>query len=89
MSVTLYTAYFDKSDTHRRAPTIIMGAALGSLRQWELYNRGLRRIQSRDEFSIFHATEFKAKSGGILELVGRSEQQLEPFAIILGHIRRF
>jgi hypothetical protein len=58
----LYTAYFDESDTHGPAPTVIMACVLGHSRQWELFGRRLRRLQRRDGFRIFHATEFRSKS---------------------------
>jgi hypothetical protein len=59
----LYTAYFDESDTHGPSPTVIMACFLGNARQWELFGRRLRNLQRRDGFTIFHATEFKSKSG--------------------------
>jgi hypothetical protein len=59
----LYTAYFDEADTHGPAPTIIMAGFLGSVPQWEMFGRRLRGLQRRDGFSIFHANEFKAKTG--------------------------
>jgi hypothetical protein len=40
-----------------------MACFLGTARQWELLGRWLRNLQRRDGFSIFHATEFKNKSG--------------------------
>jgi hypothetical protein len=59
----LYTAHFDEADTHGPAPTIIMAGFLGSAPQWEMFGRRLRGLQRRDGFSIFHANEFKAKTG--------------------------
>lgn len=59
----LYTAYLDEADTHGPAPTIIMAGFLGSAPQWEMFGRRLRGLQRRDGFSIFHANEFKAKTG--------------------------
>ena len=59
----LYTAYFDEADTHGPAPTVIMASFLGTARQWELFGRRLRGLQRRDGFTIFHATEFKNKTG--------------------------
>ena len=35
----LLTAYFDESDTHGPAPTLIMAALLGNSRQWEIFGR--------------------------------------------------
>jgi hypothetical protein len=40
-----------------------MACFLGHSRQWELFGRRLRRLQRRDGFGIFHATEFRSKSG--------------------------
>jgi hypothetical protein len=59
----LYTAYFDEADTHGSAPTVIIASFLGTTRQWELFGRRLRALQHRDGFAIFHATEFKNKTG--------------------------
>lgn len=59
----LYAAYFDEADTHGPAPTIIMAGFLGSAPQWEMFGRRLRKLQRREGFSIFHANEFKAKTG--------------------------
>jgi hypothetical protein len=59
----LFTAYFDEADTHGLSPTIIMAGFLGQARQWEIFDRRLRGLQRRDGFSIFHANEFKSKSG--------------------------
>jgi hypothetical protein len=59
----LFTAYFDEADTHGPSPTIIMAGFLGHGRQWEIFDRRLRALQRRDGFSIFHASEFKSKSG--------------------------
>jgi hypothetical protein len=59
----LYTACFDEADTHGPSPTIVMAGFLGHARQWEIFGRRLRALQRRDGFSIFHASEFKSKSG--------------------------
>jgi hypothetical protein len=59
----LFTAYFDEADTHGPSPTIIMAGFLGHARQWGIFDRRLRALQRRDRFSIFHANEFKSKSG--------------------------
>lgn len=59
--VMIYTAYFDESDTHGAAPTLILAAFLGSAREWELFGRRIRALQRRDGFTVFHATEFRAR----------------------------
>jgi hypothetical protein len=59
----LFTAYFDESDTHGQAPTIIMSAFLGHARQWEIFDRKLRVLQKRENFSIFHGKEITASAG--------------------------
>jgi hypothetical protein len=59
----LYTAYFDEADTHGPEPTVIMASFLGTARQWELFGRRLHGLQHRNGFTIFHATEFKNKTG--------------------------
>src|SRR5271155_3952435 len=40
-----------------------MGGFLGTARQWQLFDRRLRALQRRDSFTVFHANEFKGKSG--------------------------
>ena len=57
----IYTAYFDESDTHGVAPTLILAAFLGSARQWELFGRRLRALQRRDGFTVLHAADFRAR----------------------------
>jgi hypothetical protein len=68
----LYTAYFDESDTHGPSPTVIMACFLGYARQWQLFGRRLRALQKRDGFAIFHATEFRIKTG---EFAGWSDRK--------------
>ena len=59
----LFTGFIDESDTHGPAPQMVMSAFLGTGREWELFNRGLRRIQRDYGFKIFHGTDFKSRSG--------------------------
>jgi hypothetical protein len=59
----LFTAYFDESDTHGPAPTIIMSALLGHARQWEMFGRKLSALQKKEDFSIFHGKEITAGAG--------------------------
>ncbi len=59
----IFTAYFDEADTHGPAPTIIMAGFLGHAYQWRRFETKLARLQARDAFTVFHAKEFKAKSG--------------------------
>src|SRR5437868_708674 len=59
----LFTSYFDEADTHGKAPTIIMSALLGHARQWELFERKLRRLQKDEQFAIFHGKEIRSYSG--------------------------
>jgi hypothetical protein len=40
-----------------------LAAYVGHDYQWGRFNTKLSRLQARDGFSIFHATEFKARSG--------------------------
>ncbi len=59
----LFTAYLDESDTHGPKPNVIMAGFLGSARQWELFERKIRRMQVRYGFKVFHAKDFKAGAG--------------------------
>jgi len=70
----IYTAYFDESDTHSKKPDLIMAAFLGTVRQWELFERRLKVLQRRDGFQIFHATDFRNRRG---EFAGWSEPKAE------------
>jgi hypothetical protein len=59
----IFTAYFDESGAHRDSPVLVLAAQLGTARQWELFERRLRALQREFGFTIFHAKEFKTKSG--------------------------
>jgi hypothetical protein len=59
----IFTAYFDEADTHGPAPTVILAGFLGHAYQWRRFETKLGRIQSRYGFRVFHAKDFKAKSG--------------------------
>jgi hypothetical protein len=59
----IFTAYFDEADTHGSAPTVILAAHVGHVYQWGQFEKKLARLQQWYGFSIFHAKEFKAKSG--------------------------
>jgi hypothetical protein len=67
-----FTAYFDETDTHGPAPTVILAAYVGHDYQWQRFNKKLTRLQAHYGFSIFHATEFKARSG---EFSGWSDEK--------------
>jgi hypothetical protein len=59
----IFTGYFDESDTHGPAPTIIMAGYVGHAYQWMRFEKKLARIQSKYGFRVFHAKEFKSRSG--------------------------
>ncbi|HUK60917.1 MAG TPA: hypothetical protein VLV50_16940, partial [Stellaceae bacterium] len=68
----IFTANFDEADTHGESPTVILAAFLGHAYQWRRFETKLGRIQQRDQFTIFHGKEFKAKSG---EFAGWDDQK--------------
>jgi hypothetical protein len=68
----IYTAYFDESDTHGPTPDITMAGYLGTAYQWERFGKRLAKLQRRYGFTIFHATEYKARRG---EFAGWSDQK--------------
>lgn len=68
----IFTAYFDESDTHGQAPTIIMAAFLAHAYQWKRFAKKLKRLQAGYGFTVFHAKEFKAKTG---EFVGWPDEK--------------
>ncbi len=70
----IFTAHFDETDTHGSAPTVILAAYLGHAYQWRRFETKLGRLQKRDNFTIFHATEFKARSG---EFSGWSDEKCD------------
>lgn len=59
----IFTAYFDESGTHGDSHALVVAAQLGTARQWEIFERRLKRLQRENGFTIFHAKEFRAKSG--------------------------
>src|SRR5258705_7714994 len=68
----IFNAQIDEADTHGPTPDMTMSAMLGTGRQWELFGRGLRRLQKEYGFKILHATEFKKRTG---EFAGWSEDK--------------
>ena len=58
-----FTGYVDESDTHGRAPDMVMSAMLSTWGRWERCSRALARIGSKFGFTVFHATEFRALRG--------------------------
>jgi hypothetical protein len=68
----IFTAYFDEADTHGAAPTVILAAFLGHAFEWRRFEQKLAKLQRREGFSVFHAKDFKAKSG---EFSGWSDEK--------------
>ena len=59
----IFTAYFDETDAHGPSPDMILAGFLGHAFQGRRFEKELAKIQARENFSIFHAKEFKARSG--------------------------
>jgi hypothetical protein len=57
----IYTAYFDESDAHGPKPDLVMSAFLATARQWELFERKLKRMQKSEGFKILHAKDYRAR----------------------------
>jgi hypothetical protein len=55
----IFTAYFDESDSHGSKPDLILSGFLGTARQWELFERKLRRLQEREGFGVLRAKQLK------------------------------
>jgi hypothetical protein len=70
----IFTAYFDEADTHGPAPTVILAAHLGHAFQWRRFEKKLAKIRAHEGFSIFHARDFKARTG---EFRGWSDAQCD------------
>jgi hypothetical protein len=60
--LVIFSAYFDEADTHGPAPTIVMAAFLAHTYQWRRFEAKLGRLQARDNFSVFHGKDFKARA---------------------------
>lgn len=58
----IFTSYIDESNTHGKAPDIILGGFLGHAYQWRRFERKLALLQKKYGFSIFHAKDFKVKA---------------------------
>lgn len=68
----IFTANFDKTDTHGPKPTVILAAFVGHAYQWKRFNKKLARLQAHYGFRVFHATDFK---GQHREFSGWSDQK--------------
>jgi len=79
----IFTAYFDESDTHGANPTVIMGGFLGHAYQWRVFNRDLDRIRAEFGFRVFHAKEFKHKSG---DFRGWDDEKCRRLLDVLTHL---
>jgi hypothetical protein len=72
--IVIFTAYFDETDTHGPAPTVILAAFLGHAFQWRRFEKKLAKIKVREGFTVFHAKDFKARAG---EFSGWSDDKCE------------
>jgi hypothetical protein len=79
----IFTAYFDETDTHGPAPTVILAAYLGHAFQWRRFEKKLAKIQRREKFSVFHAKEFKAHTG---EFKGWNDDQCQQLILKLRNL---
>jgi hypothetical protein len=80
----LFTAYVDESDTHGAAPHMVMGAHLATGRQWELFERGFRRLKRDYGFTVLHGVEFRTQAG---EFVGWSYEKCKSLLNDLGRLQ--
>jgi hypothetical protein len=76
----IFTGYFDEADTHGPSPTVIMAGYVGHAYQWMRFEKNLSRLQERDGFNIFHAKNFKARSG---EFSGWSDDKCDQLVVDL------
>ena len=68
----IFTAYFDESDTHGAAPTVVLAAYVGHAFQWHRFEKKLLKLQKKYGFKVFHSKDFRKASG---EFSGWSEQK--------------
>ena len=78
-----FVAYIDESDTHGPTPDMVMSAMLSTQGRWERCSRDLARVGQKFGFSIFHATEFRARTG---DFVGWEGQKCFDLLMELGRI---
>lgn len=57
-------SYFDESGTHGGSPITVMSGIMGMAQQWSKFERSTARLKRKYGFSIFHAKDFKSRSGG-------------------------
>jgi hypothetical protein len=81
--VVIFTAYFDESNASVAKPNLILAAFLGTARQWELFERRIKRMQREYDFKVFHATDFRARQG---EFKGWSDSKAEQFITELAEL---
>ena len=56
-------SYFDESGTHGGSPITVMSGIMGTAQQWSKFERATARLKRRYGFTIFHAKDFKSRSG--------------------------
>ena len=76
----IFTAYFDESDTHGSAPTLIMSTYLGHAYQWRRFETKLARLQRDFGFKVFHGKDFRARRG---EFSGWADEKC---SALIGHL---
>src|SRR5262249_27170242 len=59
----VYTAYLDESGTHGGSPSIVMGGLLARAEQWERWEKGFARLQSKHGFHVWHPKKFRQRKG--------------------------
>jgi hypothetical protein len=59
----ILTAYFDESGTHAGSPATILSGIMGTANQWARFQIEMDKIKRRYGFMVFHAKEFRARSG--------------------------
>jgi hypothetical protein len=59
----ILTAYFDESGTHAGSPATVLSGIMGTANQWAYFQSEMNKIKERHGFTVFHAKEFRARSG--------------------------
>ena len=56
-------SYLDESGTHDGSPVTVVSGIIGTAQQWSHFEHSIARLKRKYGFKIFHAKDFKSRSG--------------------------